>query len=595
MYKKIILKTMENSIKNNKPIIGVAIGSGFSANQASKGGADFILVLNAGKFRNSGVSSLACLLPFGNSNNMMFEMGEREILTKKLGNPIIFGACASDLTISKDKLIDNIIEAGFHGVNNFPTVGIIDGSYRQALEEDGMGYSEEVELMKKAVQRGLFTIAFVFNEKQSEEMTKVGVDVICAHLGWTLGGDTNVKNRTTLKEDINLVNNIFKASEKHNKNIIKMVYGGKIEDADMAGYFYDNTDAVGYIGGSSFERIPSERIIKSVTHEFKNFNKLNNDKIGFKEMIGQSNSMKELYELIDKVADKNVNIMVTGESGTGKELVVRALHYGGKRRDNPFVKVNCAAMPKDILESELFGHEKGAFTGADKKRIGRFELAHKGTLFLDEIGDMDLSIQAKFLRIIQQQEFERVGGDKTIKVDVRIICATNKDLKKEVKEGRFREDLYYRLNTITLYVPPLRERKEDVPFLIHHFLKEKGKKFDKIAPKISPEVFDALMEYDWPGNVRELENAMERAIILCEKHLIRLNNLPMSIINNNKEFDESKHVTPIDIKETTIRNMEREIIIEALEKYDWNRTKTSKSLGISRRTLYNKIKEFNIR
>ena len=203
---------------------------------------------------------------------------------------------------------------------------------------------------------------------------------------------------------------------------------------------------------------------------------------------------------------------------------------------------------------------------------------------------MDLSIQAKFLRIIQQQEFERVGGNN----DVRIICATNKDLKKEVKEGRFREDLYYRLNTITLYVPHLRERKEDNLFLIHHFLKQKAKKFDKFVPKISPEVFDVLMEYDWPGNIRELENAMERAIILCEKSLIRLNNLPIGISKNNEEIIGGKHITSIEIKESTIKNMEKEIILEVLEKYNWNRTKASKSLGISRRTLYNKIKEFKI-
>lgn len=599
----VIRARLTESISKNVPIIGVAVGSGISAKQAADGGADLLLVLNAGRFRTIGVSSLGCMMPFANSNKMVLDFGSQEIVPRIADRPIIFGVCATDPTADHDQLIEKIISNGFHGVNNFPTVGLIDGKFRQYLEENNLGFQKEVDFMAKSVQKGLFTIAFVFTEEQAKAMAEVNVDIICAHLGWTVGGTTGVKQRSTLKECAQLANNIFKVANKTSPSVFNMVYGGPIQSPEQANYFYINTSAVGYIGGSSFERIPTEVSIKETTGRFKNFANLKqeNEKLkkelirkkGFDEVVGQSRIMQDIYDIINKVADKNINVLVYGESGTGKELVVRAIHYNSPRYKEPFVKVNCAALPENLLESELFGHEKGSFTGATQQRVGRFELAHKGTLLLDEIGEMSLKTQAKLLRAIQQQEFERVGGNKTIKVDVRILSATNIDLRKAVSEGRFREDLYYRLNVVSINTPPLRQHKEDIPLLISHFLKKINEKFGRNIKKLTSAAFDAILQYDWPGNVRELEHALERAVILCDGDVIGLNDLPSQFHYIASEIDsplEGGNI--IDLATKTSSSLEKQLIREALEKFSWNRTKTANYLGITRRTLFNKISKY---
>lgn len=600
-----IRKRLAKSIEQNKPIIGVAVGSGLSAKQAVEGGADLLLVLNAGRFRTIGVSSLGCMMPFANSNEMVMNFGTQEIIPRIKDKPIIFGVCATDPTINQDKLLDQIISNGFSGVNNFPSVGLIDGIFRRALEENHLGFEKEIELMEKAVKRGLFTVGFVFDEKQAQQMAQIKVDVICAHLGWTSGGDKGVKKRLNLQDAIHLTNKIFKVANSINPAAFNMFYGGPINDPEQAMHFYNNTPAVGYIGGSSFERIPTEVSIKETTGRFKNFSKLKKEnenlkkelikKKGFDEIAGQSRVMQEMYDLINKVADKNINVLVYGESGTGKELIVRAIHNNSSRFNGPFVKVNCAALPENLLESELFGHEKGAFTGATQQRLGRFELAHKGTLFLDEIGEMSLKTQAKLLRAIQQQEFERVGGSKTIKVDVRILCATNIDIRKAVAEGSFREDLYYRLNVVSINTPPLRKHKEDIPLLVNHFLKKINEKFQRNIRKLTPAALEALMEYHWPGNVRELEHTLERSVILCDEDVIGLKDLPPHFQYITSQIETSlEEGNFLTLANKTTAALEKQLIIEALERFSWNRTKTAEYLGITRRTLFTKMNKYNL-
>ncbi len=598
-----IRELLSKSINNNKPIIGVAVGSGLSAKQAVEGGADFLLVLNAGRFRSAGITSLGCMLPFANSNEMVMEFGTKEIIPRIKDKPIIFGCCATDPTIDHDMLLDRITNNGFHGVNNFPTVGIIDGSFREALETSNLGFKKEVEFMMKAVKKGLFTIAFVFNEEEAKAMAKAGVDVICAHLGWTVGGKTGVKKRMTLEEGVTLANRIFEVANNINPTCFNMVYGGPFIEPEQVNYFYVNTNAKGYIGGSCFERIPTEISIKQTTEMFKNFTRLKRENLylkkellkkkGFDEIVGKSRVMQDMYEVIKKVADKNVNVLVYGESGTGKELVVRAIHFNSPRYNKPFIKVNCAALPENLLESELFGHERGAFTGATQKRLGRFELADKGTLFLDEISEMSLNNQAKLLRAIQEQEFERVGGNRTIKTDVRIISATNTDLRKAVAEGKFREDLYYRLNVISIRVPSLRERKEDIPLLVDYFINKINKKFGRQIRKLTPVALDALLHHDWPGNVRELKHALERAVILSDGDVISLNDLP-NYFQTTMKVDISHKVKTLELVKKTADFLEKQLILETLEKCSWNKTKTAQQLGISRRTLFNKIKKYGI-
>jgi two-component system, NtrC family, response regulator HydG len=310
-------------------------------------------------------------------------------------------------------------------------------------------------------------------------------------------------------------------------------------------------------------------------------------------IIGRSQKMKEVLERVAQVAPSEATVLILGESGTGKELIANALHQGSARTDRRFIKVNCAALPETLLESELFGHEKGAFTGAIARRPGRFELADGGTIFLDEIGEMTLATQSKLLRVVQEREFEPVGSTKTVKVDIRIITATNRNLEEEVKAGRFREDLFYRLNVVPIPLPPLRERKEDIPLLVEHFLKVYNEKNGRNLQGFHPRALDALMRYAWPGNIRELENVVERSVILSRDDYVPFSELPLPIREATGDSDVK------EIREglrpgMTIREMEKELIVKTLEDNDGNRTRTARVLGITRRTLQHKLKEFGI-
>ena len=308
-------------------------------------------------------------------------------------------------------------------------------------------------------------------------------------------------------------------------------------------------------------------------------------------IIGKSKPMRDVFEVISLSAPSDATILILGESGTGKELIANAIHQNSFRKDKPFIKINCAALPENLLESELFGHEKGSFTGAIAKRQGRFEMANSGTLFLDEIGDMTSSTQAKILRVLQEGEFESVGSDKTIKVDVRIIAATNKDLELEVEKGNFRKDLFFRLSVVPITLPPLRERKRDIPLLAKHFLKKYTEKNNRLISDFTPAAIDKLMRYDWPGNVRELENLIERTVIMSREELITPNILPFSI--NGLEKNEDSNAANI-LPGRSIRDVEKELITKTLESTDKNITRAAELLGVSRRTLHNKIKEYDI-
>src|SRR5210317_1541844 len=284
------------------------------------------------------------------------------------------------------------------------------------------------------------------------------------------------------------------------------------------------------------------------------------DKYSIRNIIGNSNKMREVFQMISQVSKSNATVLIRGESGTGKELVANSLHYNSLREKNPFIKVNCAALPATLIESELFGHEKGAFTGAIKQKIGKFELAHKGTIFLDEIGSIGLDVQANLLRILQEKEFERVGGHRTIKTDVRIIAATNKNLERAVEEETFRGDLYYRLNVFPIYMPPLRARKTDILLLADYFLEKYAKENHKDIKRFSTPAIDMLMAYHWPGNVRELENCIERAVLLCEEGVIHSYHLPPTL-QTGKESD----TVPSLSLEDAVASLEKEMIIDALK------------------------------
>jgi two-component system response regulator HydG len=310
-------------------------------------------------------------------------------------------------------------------------------------------------------------------------------------------------------------------------------------------------------------------------------------------IVGRSNRMKDILERVAMVAPSPTSVLILGESGTGKELIANAIHQGSGRSDQRFIKINCAALPETLLESELFGHERGAFTGAVARRPGRFELANSGSIFLDEIGEMTPATQAKLLRVLQEREFEPLGSTKTVKVDIRIIAASNRNLEEEVKRGAFRDDLFYRLNVVPIEVPPLRERREDIPLLIEHFLKIYNEKNKRNLQGFHPRALDALMRYSWPGNIRELENVVERSVILTREDHVTLSELPEAI-RGATDDPLSREVREGIRPGMTIKEMEKELIIKTLEDNDGNRTRTSKILGITRRTLQHKLKEYDI-
>ena len=333
-------------------------------------------------------------------------------------------------------------------------------------------------------------------------------------------------------------------------------------------------------------------------------------------IIGESPQMLEIYKTIGKVADSNATILIRGESGTGKELVARAIYQNSSRKDKPFLAVNCAAIPESLLESELFGHEKGSFTGAINKRIGKFQQCDEGTIFLDEIGDMSLSTQTKILRVLQEHTFEAVGSENTVRVDVRVIASTNKDLSKAIERGEFREDLYYRLKVVTIYMPPLRNRLEDISLLVDYFIQKFNRQYHKNVKKIYPEVIQHLKNYKWPGNVRELENALQTAVIMSKKDVLLLDNFPLftqklAVINPEmlqqasnyeKVFQDTVRSilkNPVisadgELYKRVMSDLEKSLIEAVLDENRKSQTKSAKILGISRNTLRSRMKEYGL-
>jgi two-component system, NtrC family, response regulator AtoC len=333
-------------------------------------------------------------------------------------------------------------------------------------------------------------------------------------------------------------------------------------------------------------------------HLFRELERLKEEvgrKYGVEHVIGRSKQIIDVFKAVSMVAAKKSTVLITGESGTGKELIARAIHYNSDRRSKPFVVVNCAALPDTLIESELFGYEKGAFTNASQKKVGRFELAHGGTLFLDEIGELNLGTQAKFLRAIEQETFTRLGGTDEIKVDVRVIAASNRDLETMAKAGEFRPDLFYRLNVVSLYLPPLRERPEDIALLLDHFLRLKAQEHSMAPKSLSPEVVDFFTSYYWPGNIRELENLIERLTILTPHETIMLRDLPAGMRSTDQTATLKEDVLsgskPLS---EAVDEFERELIVKALQRTGFNQTKAASLLGTSRRILKYRIEKLKI-
>ena len=344
--------------------------------------------------------------------------------------------------------------------------------------------------------------------------------------------------------------------------------------------------------------------ITAAERELRHLRALENGGRRLHGLLGSSPAMQELFALAERIAPCDVNVLITGETGTGKELLARAIHHKGLRGTGPMVAFSCANLPETLVEDELFGHEKGAFTGAFTSRQGRVEAANHGTLFLDEIGDLGLGLQAKFLRVLQERSFERLGSNKTINVDVRVISATNRNLLEMVKEGKFREDLYYRINVVELNLPPLRERRDDISLLAHHFLQRSAETFRKKARRFAAPVLQALENYNWPGNVRELENVVQRAVVLSEGTTIEVAQLPVAMraitqveeplaVASNSPVERDQE-TPITSYEDEIRRFKRSLIVRTLRQYGWRKAESARALGVARGYLHRLIHQLEI-
>jgi DNA-binding NtrC family response regulator len=403
-------------------------------------------------------------------------------------------------------------------------------------------------------------------------------------------------------EDIDLVITDLKMPQLSGEELMKDALGrypylpiiiltghGTIENAveAMRNGAYDfitkplNIDKLSLIVKRALENSSLKRQNRELLNQLKK-------KYSFENIIGKSTPMNKVFETIELVAPSRANVLIYGESGTGKEMIADAIHHNSPREDKSYIKVHCAALPESLLESELFGHEKGAFTGAISRKRGRFELAHLGTLFLDEVGEIPPQIQVKLLRVIQEREFERVGGEQLLKVDVRIISATNKNLKEEVEQGNFREDLYYRLDVVSILVPPLRERKDDIPLMTHKFIAEFSKENNKEIEGITNGALQALMSYKWPGNVRELRNVIESIVVLTKGNIITEGDLPQYITAK----DEQSHLKiPAGI---SLAEAEKRMILFTLQNTGGNKTKASEVLNIGRKTLHRKLNEYGI-
>jgi len=401
-------------------------------------------------------------------------------------------------------------------------------------------------------------------------------------------------NRTRSRGDIKEQNRSFLCVPiKHSNNIIgalsidRVYAGGITEQANTDLQFL--TVLSGLIAQTAMRIQAVNREKEELHTENLKLKRELSQKNRINDIVGNSSRMQDVFEMVHRVVDSNATVLLRGESGTGKTLVAKALHYNGKRKDNPFVVVNCSALPETLLASELFGHEKGAFTGATERKIGRFEQAEGGTLFLDEIGEISNSVQVKLLNVVQERSFQRLGSTKFIECDVRLVAATNRDLEKAVRDGAFREDLYYRLNVFPVYMPPLRERRTDILLLAEFFLEKFAKENKKKIRRISTSAIDMLIQYHWPGNVRELQNCIERAVLICDGDTIKAIHLPPTLQTSETRSEDN----PLSLT-AAVENFEKELIIDGLKKNNGNQTKTAKYLDTSLRIINYKIHQYNI-
>ena len=568
-----------------EPLVFSVPGFGLSARSAVQEGIPFLMVLNAGVYRAMGVVSQASFLPFGNANEQVEHLIDREILPSCPDTPLVAGLFAGSETSPLKERFARLKALGVAGVINWPPASLNTGAFMELLRRCGFSEEAEAAMLREAREEGFVTFGFAASAHAARTFAAAQVDGMVLNVGWTLSDVAPLEKKDRVQYAIRQTNIFMDAIRevRHGNMPICFFYGGGVTSAQDTLQLYQQTDIQGMGAGSAIEFFPVRDVMRDLCREFLNVRRRDvfvpDSEKEFSSFIGNSAAMQELYHIIKRVAVYPVSVCIEGESGSGKELAATMIHAMSPRAKHPFITVNCGAIPDSLVESELFGHERGAFTGASERRLGKFELAHGGTLFLDEVAELSPKAQVCLLRALQQKEIVRLGGRKNISVDVRIVTATNRSLESMVKEGLFREDLFYRLRTALIRIPPLRSRMEDMEVLSRYFLERIRREYGCTARKLSRNFLRRLKRHSWPGNVRELQHVLlEAAIMEDGEELVGHSFLP-----------DGKLTEPIhgpEMEGETDRAERMRSAEEALRRCDGNKSRAARLLGVSRKTLY---------
>jgi two-component system response regulator HydG len=566
----------------------VAPGSGQITRTACRAGADVLFTFSAGVYRTAGVGSLASFLANGNANDQTEELLRRQILPHCGETPVVAGQMPGDPLFTVEERLDRLKALGVEAITNWPATGLADGSMREIMAAEGISHQTERDMLAVAKDRGFAVFGFALSAEDVRSFCALGVDGLILNVGLTRAVQDSLEKKNQIRSAITTAREMWRALESVEPEPLCFLFGGSIIQPLDLEEILRELPIHGYAGGSAFERIPVQAIVDSTVRRLKGVLRPSAGKEeidalpGRGDLLGSSRQMMEIYDLIDRVAPHDVNVLIEGETGTGKELVAHYLHRESPRRDMPFVTMNCGAIPESLVESEFFGYEKGAFTGAHDLRRGKFELANHGVLFLDEIGDLSSHGQVSLLRVIQQGEIFRIGGQSPIRVDVRILAATNKNLQEEVRRGSFRSDLYYRISTMVIKTPPLRQRPSDIPMLVRHVLKLLSTRLNRKLIGVTDAFMERLLRYPWPGNVRELEHVLTRAALLEDGAILEGKEVLLSA--NGSESTATFSTVPVE------GESRGRLAREALRRCGNNKTRAAAELGISRKTFYQWLK-----
>jgi two-component system response regulator HydG len=575
-----VLRQKKLTKNTESPIVAVAVGSGMIVRAAVEAGADLLLAFNAGLYRTAGTGSLAAFLPYGNANQQTETLLRSQVFPCSSQTPVVAGVFPADPTIDLCAHLNRLKALGVYGVTNWPSLGFVDGKFREILEEEGFDTESELRMLTDARQLGLAAYGFVHTAEDVARFAPC-CDGLILNLGLTRQIDDVQDHRDRLQNAITRLQRMIAAMPTTAHRPLTLVFGGPITTPDDFQQVVRQCHVDGFAGGSVFERLPVRRAVESTLRKFKSVSSIaahDQTEDQFGNLIGRTPVMKELFALIKRVAKYDVSVCIEGETGTGKELVATEIHRLSSRSSEPFVTLNCGAIPETLVESEFFGYERGAFTGAHRQRLGKFELANRGTLFLDEVADLSSRAQVALLRVLQQGEIVRLGSDKPTAVNVRIITASHQNLERCVAEGRFRADLYHRLNQIMIHVPRLADRRDDIPLLIRFFIARLRTGLGRELDGVSKSFEQRLTNFNWPGNVRELEHVIGRAAILEDSPWLMGNSFQPPCSDNRPQ-------NPV------VSQPRREQAIRAIADADGNKAEAARSLGISRKTLYSWMNE----